>query len=417
MDRLPRSRRLAAFSRIGRGSSFVAFGCATLLSAIAQPVSAQLLHHDVLVELASLNARQTSGVKASAAMASVLARAAWPYVSAEAYAVLVNASAQDEGNASASQFGARSELQLPTLSFAPLEIVGSQTRFGALENGRGSQTTLIGRQHIRRDNAGLFVGGGRASVSREIETARASNLETGVWGTRNSVTAGVTVQRTLTTDWQLMEAAGYFLTTPARAYQVDDLNFEVRAQRTRVHAYVLQSWRRGVGATSGSSRATTGGATWHVFSHWSLSGTLGSQQADILRGLPAAQIRTLSLRWQLAPWRAQYSAPVRDRVRTSLSGGDALAREAALEQTENGSYLVLRVAAAADAVVEVAGSFNEWRALPLVYDGARFTVRLPLASGSHRFALRVNGGDWRAVTGFARVDDGLGGANSLVVVP
>lgn len=350
-------------------------------------------------------------------MASVLARATWPHVSTEAYAVLVNASTQDEGNASASQFGARAELRLPSISFAPLEIVGSLTRFGALEEGRGSQSTLIGRQHLQRHNAGLFVGGGRASVTRQGERAWASHLEAGLWGTRKAVTAGVTAQRALTTDWQLMEAAGYFLTTPARAYHVEDLSIELRAQRARVNAYVLQSWRRGVGATSGSGRTTTGGATLNVFSHWSLSGTIGSQQADVLRGLPAAQIRTLSIRWQRAPWRPQYSAPVRDRVRSSLNAGDAPRREANLERTENGGVLVLLVAAPATAVVEVAGSFNEWRALPLAYDGTQFTLRVPLTSGAHRLAVRVNGGLWRALSGLARVDDGLGGANSLVVVP
>jgi hypothetical protein len=380
-------------------------------------VAAQLLHHDLLIELASLNARQTSGVEASAAMASVLARVAWPHATAEAYAVVVNASSQDEGNASASQFGARSELRWPTLSFAPLEILGSVTRFGSLGDGQGSQSTVIGRQYLRRNNAGLFLGGGRASVNRQSQAARASNFESGLWGTRRNFTAGLTAQRALTTDWQLMEAAGYFLTAPARAYHVEDLAIELRAQRTRASAFVLQSWRRGLGSTSGSSRATTAGVTWHVFSHWSVSGTIGSQLADVLRGLPAAQIRTLSLRWQRAPMQSGFAGPVRDRVRSVFTSADAPLREANLETDGSGSQLVVRIDAAPDAVVEIAGTFNSWQAIPLAHNGTQFTLRLPLASGAHRVAVRVNGGAWRALAGLARVDDGLGGVNSLIVVP
>ncbi len=387
--------------------------------------SAQLLHHDLLVEIARLNARQSTGIDASATMASVLASASWPQITTELYAVLVNAPTQDEGNASASQFGARAELRVPGFAFAPIEVIGSRTRFGELESARGSQSTLIGRQHLRRENVGLFVGGGRASVSREVESARASNVEAGLWGTRNletagvttGVTAGVSAQRALTTDWQLMEAAGYFLTAPARAYHVEDVNLEVRAQRARVNAFVLQSWRRGLGSTSGASRATTAGATWQVFSHWSVSGTIGSQLADVLRGLPAAQIRTLSLRWQRAPARSGFAGPVRDRVRTALSSTDAPLREASLETDSSGSQLVLQIDAAPDAVVEVAGSFNDWQAIPLAHNGSRFTLRLSLASGAHRVAVRVNGSAWRAISGLARVNDGLGGTNSLVVVP
>ncbi len=65
--------------------------------------------------------------------------------------------------------------------------------------------------------------------------------------------------------------------------------------------------------------------------------------------------------------------------------------------------------------VELAGSFNGWTPAPLTRlpDGT-FEAVLPLGKGRHEYAFRVDG-DWQPdPQASARVDDGFGGANSVL---
>ena len=91
--------------------------------------------------------------------------------------------------------------------------------------------------------------------------------------------------------------------------------------------------------------------------------------------------------------------------------------EARIEAHEGRAEVVLQVEAPDNATVEVASSASEWAPQRLARDGGSFRARLTLPSGTHRVAIRVNGGAWRAPSGLVRVDDELGGAAGLVVVP
>jgi hypothetical protein len=53
----------------------------------------------------------------------------------------------------------------------------------------------------------------------------------------------------------------------------------------------------------------------------------------------------------------------------------------------------------------------------MVRDGGAFVHRLTLPTGTHRVAVRVNGGAWRAPRGLAAVADDFGGQAGVVVVP
>ena len=88
-----------------------------------------------------------------------------------------------------------------------------------------------------------------------------------------------------------------------------------------------------------------------------------------------------------------------------------------LERHEGGAELGLRVTAASEAIVEVAHSANEWTPLRLTREGDAFVARIPLASGTHKVAVRVNRGEWRASRGLEGVSDDFGGNAGLVVVP
>ena len=83
-------------------------------------------------------------------------------------------------------------------------------------------------------------------------------------------------------------------------------------------------------------------------------------------------------------------------------------------------YVRFQLAAPDARVVAVAGSFNDWRsdALPMLRDrDGVWTVTVPLPVGEHRYQFVVDGAQWRSdPTAHAQVDDGFGGANSVIVV-
>ena len=72
----------------------------------------------------------------------------------------------------------------------------------------------------------------------------------------------------------------------------------------------------------------------------------------------------------------------------------------------------------ADAVYLV-GTPTEWRRVPLLRDGHRFTVRLPIPPGRHEYRLEVEAeGTVRTALpeDAERVEDGFGGENAVLRV-
>jgi hypothetical protein len=140
------------------------------------------------------------------------------------------------------------------------------------------------------------------------------------------------------------------------------------------------------------------------FGQFTLVANTGKILADPLRGLPKAFYSSVGLRFSRAISRRDAAAP--------------LDREAWLDLPPvTGGILIVQVRAPENAVVEIADSHNNWTPALMERVGASFVARIPLPSGTHRVAVRVNKGEWRAPRGLARVIDDLGGATGLVVVP
>lgn len=71
--------------------------------------------------------------------------------------------------------------------------------------------------------------------------------------------------------------------------------------------------------------------------------------------------------------------------------------------------------------VAIAGSFNQWDPKRDQLGGPDkkgvWKIALPLATGRYEYLFVINGKEWALDLSAPSVDDGLGGANSLVVVP
>jgi hypothetical protein len=83
----------------------------------------------------------------------------------------------------------------------------------------------------------------------------------------------------------------------------------------------------------------------------------------------------------------------------------------------SGSAREVRVRARGARTVELMADFTEWAPVTLSPAGDDFVRTLPLAAGSHRVLVRVNGGPWRPAANTPAVDDDLGGRVGLLVVP
>jgi hypothetical protein len=78
---------------------------------------------------------------------------------------------------------------------------------------------------------------------------------------------------------------------------------------------------------------------------------------------------------------------------------------------------VIRIAAPAASLVEIAGDFTDWEPIPLTRagDGAWQLERV-IAAGTHRFNVRVNSGLWGVPPGVPTVEDDFGGVVALLII-
>jgi hypothetical protein len=107
-------------------------------------------------------------------------------------------------------------------------------------------------------------------------------------------------------------------------------------------------------------------------------------------------------------------------VRARVAGSANSARGASfatLTPKSSGALLVVRIVADDSSRVELAGTFSDWKPVPLTRTSEGWEAEIALPPGRHRVAVRINGGPWQAPRGTARMRDEYGGEAGLVVVP
>jgi hypothetical protein len=67
--------------------------------------------------------------------------------------------------------------------------------------------------------------------------------------------------------------------------------------------------------------------------------------------------------------------------------------------------------------VELMADFTGWEPVALGRRDDGFALELPIAPGTHRVAIRVNGGPWMVPSNMPAIDDDFGGRVGLVVIP
>jgi hypothetical protein len=264
------------------------------------------------------------------------------------------------------------------------------------------------RETLRAGPLRLWAGGAVGDTRRTVTTSLNSVVEVGAIVPLGVHALTVEAHQWRTADWPLVEAAGYYLARPAKAYDLGDVSATLRLRPGPLELLLSGGWRTGRQATVGSSFSYGASTQIALAREAALVLGVARQWADPMRGTPEGVVANLGVRWQWAS--GALARPYRPANQPSI--------EALLERDDAGrTVLVLDVRASAGARVEYATSVNDWTPVTIAQNAGRFIARVGLPAGNHRVAVRIDGGAWQCPAGFPRVDDELGGDAALVVVP
>lgn len=286
------------------------------------------------------------------------------------------------------------------------ELGGALASFSIRQSGRGGNGNVFARQHLVGNDRGAFVGLGAGFTGRDGVASSGTSLDAGVWQRYGMLYLSAGLVHFSTDDLALLYASGIVPPIDAERAQMLDRLLTLQVRNGPHDFTVNYIARDGLGGTSAERRTLTASGTLQLTERVALLGSGGRQLADPLRGLPEADVLTLSVRVSFGekPLPVMQRSAIAEANVTAMPGG--------------GGELVVRVLAVESMPVEVAGDFSDWQPLPLTREGTLFWVaRVRLGSGKHRVAVRVADGAWRAPRNLARVRDDYGGESGLVVIP
>ena len=303
--------------------------------------------------------------------------------------------------------------------------LSATTNGGILPGSHGNRALALW-QHVRVGplelsalaGVGRTTRAGRPSEGRRLGGALAWQRRTAV----GTVRAGGHYVRGWTDDFRLMEAAGIGLRAPAPSYTLADRQLDATWQRGPLWIQASRAWRVGTGATRGTAAAGHLAAAWSLNASTTLIAQVGEQLADVVRGVPQARYTGLGMRWNpIRPPSVRRDARALGDERGGTVGittvPDMRGDEVLVQRREGRGEVSISLLATIGSLVEIASSSTEWKPVRAPREGDRFVHRFTLPSGTHRVAVRVNGGAWRAPRGLAVVDDDFGGKAGLIVIP
>lgn len=285
------------------------------------------------------------------------------------------------------------------------EVGVAGASFSLRSAGRGGNANLFTRQHAVSRDRGVFTGFAVGRTARDGISSSSWNVDVGAWQRWEFLYLSAALTRHASADWPLLLASGVVRNPDDERYELLDAQVTLQA-RNGPHDFTLSFTQRdGIGGTEARFHALTASGTLQFTERVAIVAGGGRQLADPLRGLPQADLITISARVSFGP----KPLPVMQR--------SAIARAEVIRRIGGGGELVVRVFATDTMLVDVAGDFSAWQPVQMEREGSFWVARVPLPPGKYRVAVRVNLGEWRAPRNLARVRDDYGGESGLVVIP
>lgn len=362
---------------------------------------AQVATEEVRVEVGHARVRQRGFDVANAALLAAFWRrplADWTFLTSANLTYAQDSLAAAQGVAALS-------IPWPLRDRFRTEVGLAGASFSLLGAGRGGNGNLFGRQHVVGYGRGAWIGSGYGRTRRDGVSSWSGAIDLGAWQTLGPFYLAGIVTRHSSDDWPLLLASGVPRNPNDERYTLLD-GFVVAQARNGPHNFTLAyGERRGTAGTDAHFRSLFASGTLQLTERFALLGSGGRQLADPLRGLPQADLMTISARFTFGP----KPLPVMQR--------SMIAEAEVIRRVGGGGELVVRTLATDTVVVEVAGDFSDWQPIPLVKEGPFFVARVQLPPGMYRVAVRANLGEWRAPWNLARVRDDYGGEAGIVVIP
>jgi hypothetical protein len=273
------------------------------------------------------------------------------------------------------------------------------------QTGASSYATFSGfwhalaeaRLHRPRERHGFWIAGAAGRTSFGALSQPAATLTVAGWLRRGALTAVASANRATLGD---------------TAYS--DLEATVRTARGALALEAVvgaRVWSRGGGRGvygEGSVTCTLGGHTALVVSG-------GRYPTDPLRGSIAGRYLSAALRMRARPERRPTNVPRPMPTGVGANGSSASAPRIDVRPSDGGVRLIVDVSGARS--VDVAGDFTDWLPVALRPTADRWEGTFSVSSGTHRIAVRVDGGPWIAPAGVRHAPDDYGGAVGILVVP
>lgn len=274
----------------------------------------------------------------------------------------------------------------------------------------------------------------------------AGGSRTGAWLGANAGTAGYDsswrrVQQAEAGAWYAFTSGAVVLTTtPTRVAldglvdQYTDVEAGVRLVRDRAEVGIALGTRTGrstgIVDLGGSTAWGTVATTVWMTSTLALTVSAGTYPVDAAMRFPGGRFASAGMRVAFGrgagATTTRASAPTEARTdNVGRSGDTGAPREnsarpelSIAKSTGSGTTRTLRIGVPTTATkMEVAGSFNNWTAVPMTRTAAGiFSVTLDLPAGQHEIAVRVNGGAWIAPQGLVVLRDEFGGESGVLVI-
>lgn len=279
-----------------------------------------------------------------------------------------------------------------------------------------SSTVLASVRLVRPIDAGGVWGRGTGSVSgREAGALWGRGIDVGGWWRQRGVQLVATIDR----EWSVAQLftgpdrEGFVGVVPVR-YTEASVGILIEGERASLAMSGLA--RRDPGAERLIEPGLSATAAFWASPNRAILLSAARQLPDFVRRADAANSITLSIRLNdpsPAATRVARARPILQLVDVDSLASAAAAAGAAGDAPRR----ALRVRAPSARRVEIMGDFTGWEPVELTAAGEVFTGTFALSTGSHRLALRLDGGAWIPAANTPAIDDDFGGRVGLLVVP
>ena len=282
------------------------------------------------------------------------------------------------------------------------QLDGAASTFGETHASPTTSAELAARARVGSALRGGAIGGGIGTIAHGAVRNPLYRAQSDGWWTIDNerVVASVSLTRTR----PLIDLpANLMLASPIISYVDVGANWRHDAGGLSLGA------GGGVRGQNGASRSTSG---WGVLdaAAWlapRLAVVVGAGRTldDVARGVPHATFVSVALRVAVQPHITLFErrAPVAGPRIVAERLSDDLRR------------IDVRIDSASH--VEIMGDFTNWAPVALDRAGGNWRLDRAISPGSHRVAIRIDGGPWIVPVNLPRVEDDVAGVVGIITIP